>query len=67
MAPVELLAKSRVVKRYGVWRAYSANGQWLGDSSYWTVALAIALGESVNDALPLGVVPDFRDEMYGDE
>jgi len=58
MAPVDLTAKSRVVKRYGVWRAYSGNGDWLGDSTYWTVALALALGESVNDALR---------KVYGDE
>lgn len=50
MAPVKL-ARSRVVKRYGVWRAYSADGDWLGDSSHWTVALALALGESTNEPL----------------
>lgn len=44
------MLRARVVKRGPVWSAFGDDGFWMGDSSYWGVALAMALGESVNDA-----------------
>jgi len=38
--------RARVRKRGREWHAWNDGGEWLGCSSHWRVALALALGES---------------------
>jgi hypothetical protein len=38
---------AKVVKRDGIWTAFDPAGRWLGGSSRWAVAVALALGEPV--------------------